>query len=1039
MSEGEHLQPGNTRANSRKSGRFGSTNVHSCHIVRCITIGAQSFARHAILASITPKSLIFILPVSKADGGHFHYIEIPGQYISQCTQCTTKDPCEQKYALRLILATTGSWMMNGEENPLNGSTIYIASDNDPRELYNALKENERKPQRGRVIRRISSTIVALDNGEEVARKSIESSSGQQGGLSVTDDDAIDDNRWSGISGQPANEENTQSELAQVTPAMDESQLRASQGMYTSGAELGENSFPVPPDKKATSGPSDGDVQPPEKVHPINGDTSLAETCLDKGDIPISKDLASNAGSEANADNGTRPQTSNAPPITLRPGRSSRSRTCEQETQNKSSANRNRRGRVSSNRRDRSKLPNTQESLLFPLRRSTRKVYTSNSKVAVDWEEDLRPTEEDETERDVQKDLDVTSISSPSPGGKSIFSKKPNTAQKKKKARATPLSAKGKKQKNRNRASGNRGNKRTAKLPLQPKESNGSNGKLDEINSPKTNDATKSINGGIKSDNRTDNRPDTMSGREYSPGLTPHFTTANNNSIPVRGQDPSSGKENRDPSTKSPHKQEEPGTVVIGKIDPEMKTALNLQGKDLGEREQIFPEKKGLASQARYSLSQNNNIPPLCDDDGQTSLIGCMGFLVADKRPAHQTTLDQPEDSLSPKAVSKTDERLRLLPASTEKYQKPDTSTREVTNEGNRNDSQQSVSEQYHQASDKKKRFASHYQDESQSKKVRMNISPDLEQVTLHQARDLAAKNSENHCVSIPTEKSTAFKRSTIPSAGEEYFTLACTTLSPKSHASGVERIPSPFNVSSQAKLSFFSTSSPRKSIVDENGSPRLLPRHHENVDPTGRGLQFSRFDYVNEDTNSQSEYYGDHDDADFTDCSMSNNSSIFTLREPHTIASTTKGLKAHSVSASPSDTDGVEEADRFNMGSRIPVTEKLRRCAKEPNQPVDTMITPYSILGSPRKKASPEVQDPVSQRSLSNDFSQPQPEVTEPSKSVEKGQNQPDWQRTLEMMQKATQDMLISTNQVSPAVCAKNTFESNFLTLALLTAPYGSS
>lgn len=176
MSEGEHLQPGNTRANSRKSGRFGSTNVHSCHIVRCITIGAQSFARHAILASITPKSLIFILPVSKADGGHFHYIEIPGQYISQCTQCTTKDPCEQKYALRLILATTGSWMMNGEENPLNGSTIYIASDNDPRELYNALKENERKPQRGRVIRRISSTIVALDNGggsgQEVYRELI---------------------------------------------------------------------------------------------------------------------------------------------------------------------------------------------------------------------------------------------------------------------------------------------------------------------------------------------------------------------------------------------------------------------------------------------------------------------------------------------------------------------------------------------------------------------------------------------------------------------------------------------------------------------------------------------------------------------------------------------------------------------------------------------------------------------------------------------------------------------------------------------------
>ena len=1021
MSEEEHLQPRNTRANARKSGRFGSNNVHSCHLARSITIGTQSFARHAILSSITPTSLIFILPVREGDGGHFHYIEIPDQYISQCTQCNTRDLGEQKYTLRLTLATTGFLMMNGEEKPLNGSTVYIASNNDLWELYNALKESERKPQKGRVIRRISSTIVALDNGEEVARKSIkhlESSSGQQGCLLVNDGDAIDDNRWSGISGQPANEKNTQSELAQVTPAMDESQLRASQEMYTSGAALGEISLPVSPDKRATSGPSVGDMQPPEKVYPINGDTSLAEACLDKGDIPISKDLTSNAGSEANADNGTRPQTSNVPPTTLQPRRSSRSSTCEQEAQNESSENRNRRGRVSSNRRDRSKLPNTQESLLFPLRRSTRKVYTSNPKAAVDWEEDLRPTEEDETERDVQKDLDVTSISSPSPGGKSIFNHKPNTAQKKRKARATPSSAKGKNQKKRNRASGNRGNKRTTKLPLQPKESNGSNGKLDKINSPKTNDATKSIKAGIKSDNRTDNRPDTMSEREYSPGLAPQFTTANNNSFPVRGQDPSSDKENRDPSTKSPHKQEKPGSVVIGGIGSEMKAALNLQGQGLREREQVSPDKNGLASQGRYSLPQNNDIPPLCDDDEQTSLSGCMGSLVTDKHPVHQTTLDQREDSQDLKDVAEGDERLRLLPASTEKYQKPDTSTQTARNEEHESGSKQSISEQCHQVSDNKKRSAAHDPSETQSKKLRMNISPDLEKATLHQARDLAANNSENHGVSVSTEKPTAFRRNTIPSVGEEYFILTCTTPSPKSHAFGVERLHSPFDASNQAKLSLLSTSSSRKSIVDENGSPRLLSRHHENVDPAGTGIHFSRFEYVDEDTNSQSEYYGDHDDTDFTDCSMSNNSSISTLQGPHTVGSTTKELKAYSVTALPTDTDEVEEVDPFNMGSRIPVTEKLRRCAKEPNQPVNTMITPYSILGSPRKEASPEVPDPLLQGSLSNDFSQPQPEVTEPRKSVEKGHSQPEWQRSLETMQKATQDMLLSTNQVRPTTCA---------------------
>lgn len=1013
VSEERHLQPRNTRANSRKSGRFGSTNLHSCHLARSITIGAQSFVRHAILASITARSLIFILPAREADGGHFHYIEIPGKCISQCTQCTTKDLGEQKYALCLILDMAGSLMTNGEEKPCNGSTVYITSDNDLRELYNALKESENKPQKGRVIRRISSTVVALDNGEEVARKSTqycESSSEQQACLSVNTGDAIDYYQESGIPTQPASEENTQSELARAAPAIDESQPRASQEMYKSGAALRETCLPVSPGKKAISEPRDGDAQPPEKVHPIDADTSLAETCFEKSDIPVSKDLTSNAESQANADNSTRPQTSNVASITLQPRRFSRSSTCEHETQNKSPVSRNKRGRASSNRKNRSKLPDTQESLLFCLRRSTRKVYASNSKAAVDWEEDLRPTEEDETEREVPKDLDVTSISSPSPGGKSIFNRKPNTTQNKRKARATPSSIKNKKQTKRNRTSGNRVNKRATKLPLQPKESYENNDKLKGIDNPRTNDATENINGGIESDSRAKSRPDILSGKESSPELAPRSTKANNNTFSVGGQDLSSDKENLDPSAKSQHKQGEPGNVVIGGIDSEMKTALNLQERDLGKD--------------RYSLSQNNDTLSFCDDAEQTSLTGCMGSLVADKRPAHQMTLDQREDSSNSKAVSKTDEELRLLPASAEKYPKIDTPTQTAANEENKNDSQRYASEQYHPASDNKKRCALHDPGESQRKKLRMNVSPDPEQAALHQAGHSTAKNSEyieaRNCGNdgASTERPTAVKRRTIPSAGEECFTVSLTTPPPKACDFGVESILSPFNVSSQAKLSLLSTSSPRKSIVDENGSPRLLSRHHDTVDPT-RGLQFSRFEYVNEDTNSQSEYYGDHDDADFTDYSMSNNSSISTLRGPHTIASTTKESKAHSFSALPSDTDEVEEAGHFNMGSRIPVTEKLRRCAKEPNQPVDTMITPYSILGSPRKEASPEVQDPVSQGSLSNDFSQPQPEVTEPSKSVEKGHSQPDWQGSLETMQKATQDMLLSTNQVSPTVCVK--------------------
>lgn len=363
-------------------------------------------------------------------------------------------------------------------------------------------------------------------------------------------------------------------------------------------------------------------------------------------------------------------------------------------------------------------------------------------------------------------------------------------------------------------------------------------------------------------------------------------------------------------------------------------------------------------------------------------------------------------------MSKTDEGLGLLPASAEKYQTLNTLTQAATNEENIDDSRQSISEQHHPAPDKKRSASRDRTCESQSKKLRMSVSPAPYQQTMPQTGDTAAKDSGNDGVSAenPQEE----KRSTRTSTGEECF----TTPSPTSWDLRVGRIVSPVNVSSQTKLSPLPTSSPKKSIVDENGSPRLVSRHYDNLDLTRREFQFPRLDYSDEDASSHSEYYGDHDDADFTDYSVSDKSNISTPR-PHAIASTTNEPKTHPVSVLPGDTNKVEEVDHFNMGSRIPVTERLRRCAKEPNQLVKTMITPYSILGSPRRGASPGEQDPVLQGSPSNDFAQTQPEVTEPSKPVGRGHSQPDWQRSFEAMQKATQDMLLSTNQVSATVCVK--------------------
>ncbi|PYI03819.1 hypothetical protein BO78DRAFT_451266 [Aspergillus sclerotiicarbonarius CBS 121057] len=64
------------------------------------------------------------------------------------------------------------------------------------------------------------------------------------------------------------------------------------------------------------------------------------------------------------------------------------------------------------------LSNTQESMIIYARHSKRKVYTANSKAAVDWDEDLRPS--DDEDNPGQKDIEVTSISSPLAGDTCVF-------------------------------------------------------------------------------------------------------------------------------------------------------------------------------------------------------------------------------------------------------------------------------------------------------------------------------------------------------------------------------------------------------------------------------------------------------------------------------------------------------------------------------------------------------------------------------------------------------------------------------------------
>ncbi|KAL2868746.1 uncharacterized protein BJX67DRAFT_35975 [Aspergillus lucknowensis] len=84
------------------------------------------------------------------------------------------------------------------------------------------------------------------------------------------------------------------------------------------------------------------------------------------------------------------------------------------------------------------LPNTQESLIFPERRSRGKLYTAQTKTVMNRVEDLR-TSNSYAEREVHADTELTSATSPLPGGSgSTFnrnSKKQSSGAKKRKSAA----------------------------------------------------------------------------------------------------------------------------------------------------------------------------------------------------------------------------------------------------------------------------------------------------------------------------------------------------------------------------------------------------------------------------------------------------------------------------------------------------------------------------------------------------------------------------------------------------------------------------
>ncbi|GIJ84749.1 hypothetical protein Asppvi_003600 [Aspergillus pseudoviridinutans] len=399
--------------------------VPSCDFVlsrngenRTLALGSE------LLGSMSPESLIFILDMTRPSGKLCQFIDISmrstlepmrtsGQYIDGRTS-------------RLILQfdVDASLSVNGKRQISGESTLSISSHHDLADLHTAIETNGKQMKRqstelSTLTRMSSSIIISLDTYDDASQSfdhsqtlfeneeqrpvSCFGSDGNQPENKPCESQATSGSR------HDRSVLSQQSESARGTSVMGDSlqTLHPISSSHIVSKQHGCESSPVAFKRKSPGrsmveecgnrlSPREYSDNSAEKLHKGLFDCALAE--IDTGTWKKSPphDRTSHSQVPGEKDAG------------WLPAQKSRLRSRRHQQTKKLISSKNATGL----------MPDTQESLIFPMRHSTRKIYT-HARASVDWDEDLRPSDERE-QLEGQKSIDVTSISSPPPGEKSIF-------------------------------------------------------------------------------------------------------------------------------------------------------------------------------------------------------------------------------------------------------------------------------------------------------------------------------------------------------------------------------------------------------------------------------------------------------------------------------------------------------------------------------------------------------------------------------------------------------------------------------------------
>lgn len=425
---------------AREQSSILQTQVTTC-ILRSVSIDMKSLANNMVLATLSPTELTFIYSPADECNGYFEYLEVSfpnPRYIH--TSFNMNDAKNQH--LILYIDDASLVFRNGHKQRGDKLTIRMDSSDDLSELKERMRsltgEDTQANTSGSMIRRSSSMIITLDSIEEIARKSLNERAHEES--LIFNEAQGPDGAITGIS----RDSNQESHSHQETSHLGDAEITQASPPKCDMSQRQEQNRETPI-KEQLEGVSEYSNEDQSKLPSV----ALGRGLEIGEHISMEYEMMTPAAEETGKHRSqlTSPQKSKSPPQTIRVKSPDRSiEVAKNESQGEKDSH-----DLSFRRNSKCLLPNTQESLIFPLRRPKRKVYNLNSKAAVDWDEDLRPSDEADEAEPPPKRLSrvgftsVTSlISSPFPGDEPLFQPKPKGPVKRQKPTKAKSLATGKK-------------------------------------------------------------------------------------------------------------------------------------------------------------------------------------------------------------------------------------------------------------------------------------------------------------------------------------------------------------------------------------------------------------------------------------------------------------------------------------------------------------------------------------------------------------------------------------------------------------------